>query len=69
MYATGEPGRKGETAALVCIDVYSGACYVYPARDTYSATVERALRHFSGPEVPVVRVNSDREPARHLEGH
>ena len=63
--ATGEPGRKGEAVALVCIGVYSGACYAYPACDTYSATVEPALRHFCGPEVPV----ESGSRAGHPEGH
>ena len=42
-----EGGSKGEKCALVCVDVYSGSFFAYPAIDKSQESVEAALRHFS----------------------
>ena len=56
-----EEGSNGELYALICVDLYSGALFAYPASSKSQTAVERALVHFARGEKPIV--HTDRYPS------
>ena len=52
-----EEGSNGELYALICVDLYSGALFAYPASSKSQTAVERALVHFARGEKPIVHTD------------